>query len=281
MPPYAEVIGDPIAHSKSPLIHGFWLKALGLPWEFGATKVSGDALAIFVTERRAAPHWRGASVTAPLKEIVAPLLDEVSDEARAIGAVNCIRRADGRLLGLNTDVDGIAEALAGVSLRGQRAAIIGGGGGARAALHYLAGRGVTEVSILVRSPARAAGLARLAGPLTRVEARPFGEAEAAIAGAALVINASPLGMDHADGTPAEALAALPRAASGFVAFDMVYAPVDTVFLRHAAAAGGETVDGLRMLVGQARQAFEHFFGVAPPLEKDNELRRLLLDGAAD
>ncbi|MGZ8351093.1 MAG: shikimate dehydrogenase family protein, partial [Allosphingosinicella sp.] len=254
MPPYAEVIGDPIAHSKSPAIHGFWLRALGLPWAYRATRVAPDALAPFLAARRADPDWRGCSVTAPLKELIAPLLDEVAAEARAIGAVNCVRREQDRLVGLNTDVDGIAEALAGTSLRGRRAAIIGGGGGARAAVHHLAERGVEEIVILVRNPAKAAGLARLAGPLTRIQAKPFDAAAEAIGGAALVINASPLGMAHADLAPAQALAALPHATPGFVAFDMVYDPVETSFLRAAAAAGGTPVDGLKMLVGQARQA---------------------------
>lgn len=280
MPPYAEVIGDPVAHSKSPMIHGFWLRTLGLSWNYRAKRVAPAELGEFIESRRADPDWRGCSITAPLKELVGAPLDDISEEARGIGAVNCVHRRDGQLVGVNTDVDGIAEALAGVSLRGRRAVIIGAGGGTRAALHYLAGRELGEVALLVRTPAKAAGLKRLAGPRVRVEVRPFDEAAAAIEGAALVINATPLGMTDGGAQPAEVLAALPRAAPGFAAFDMVYQPIETEFLRAAGAAGGVTFDGLRMLVGQARHAFENFFGVEPPLEKDNELRRLLLENSA-
>ncbi len=268
--PFAEVIGDPIAHSKSPLIHGLWLEALGLPGAFHRTRVTADALPDWFASRRTDPAWRGGNVTIPHKQAVIAHLDEIDAGARAVGAVNCILPRGGQLHGLNTDVDGVAGALAGAEIAGQTAAIIGGGGGARAAIHYLASQGAAEIRVLVRDPSRAAALAEL-GP---VEILPFDAP--AFDGANVIVNASPLGMDRMTAMPAALLAALSRAAPGAVALDMVYSPVDTPFLAAANAASLRAVDGLVMLVGQARRAFELFFGAEPPTSRDPELRALLL-----
>lgn len=268
--PYAEVIGDPIAHSKSPLIHGLWLEALGLAGAFRRTRVTAGALPDWIASRHTDPAWRGCNVTIPHKQAVMSHLDELADGARAIGAVNCILPRGGQLHGLNTDVDGVAAALAGAKIAGQAAAIIGGGGGARAAIHYLASQGAAEIRVLARNPSRAAALAEL-GP---VEILPF-EAPA-FDGATVIINASPLGMDRMEAMPPILLAALGRAAPDAVALDMVYSPVDTPFLAAANAVSLRAVDGLVMLVGQARRAFELFFGAEPPAARDPELRALLL-----
>src|SRR4051812_14114027 len=122
--PYAEVIGDPIAHSKSPAIHSFWLKKLGLEGTYSATLVT-DLNAYFAA-RGGDPDWRGCNVTAPHKQAVIPFLDETSP----VGAVNCIMRDGGRLVGLNTDVDGLEEALSGADR--SRIVLIGAGGAAQA-----------------------------------------------------------------------------------------------------------------------------------------------------
>ena len=111
MPPYAEVIGDPIAHSKSPQIHRHWLQQTGLDGDYRATRVSREGLAGYFAERRADPDWRGCNVTIPHKENVAPLIDDVASDAAAIGAVNCVIREGDRLVGYNSDVNGIAAAL--------------------------------------------------------------------------------------------------------------------------------------------------------------------------
>src|SRR5436305_1809534 len=133
MPAYAEVIGNPIAHSKSPAIHAFWLKKLGLEGDYKAILVTD--LSAYFAARRGDPDWRGCNVTAPHKEAVIPFLDEAS----AIGAVNCIVREGERLIGLNSDVDGIAEALAGADRT--KVMLIGGGGAAKAARAALADAG--------------------------------------------------------------------------------------------------------------------------------------------
>jgi shikimate dehydrogenase len=246
MPPYAEVIGDPIAHSKSPAIHNFWLKSLGIEAVYHATLVTD--LNDYFGARRGDLDWRGCNVTAPHKQAVIPFLDEASP----IGAVNCIVRDGGRLIGLNTDVDGVAEALAGADL--SRIVMIGAGGAARAVQFAL-----PEADII---------------SITRRNMDEVGLIE----GATLIINATPLGMTHAGPMPDSLLAALPSAAPGATAFDMVYQPLDTLFLQAARAAGLRTVDGLAMLTGQARQAFRLFFGAEPPAEHDARLRHLLIAG---
>lgn len=246
MPPHAEVIGDPIAHSKSPAIHNFWLSQLGIAADYRATRVT-DLEAYFEARRRDA-DWRGCNVTAPHKQAVIPFLDEASP----IGAVNCIVREGDRLIGLNTDVDGIREALAGLPPL-SKMVLIGNGGAARAARAVIGDSG--EIVTLTRHNIDDCEL---------------------IAGANLIVNATPLGMDHADQMPEALLGALPSCAPEAMVFDMVYHPLDTALLRAARTAGLHTVDGLAMLIGQARQAFRLFFGAEPPSEHDAELRHLLI-----
>jgi shikimate dehydrogenase len=247
MKAYAEVIGDPIAHSKSPAIHNFWLEALGIEAEYRATRVTD--LPAYFEARRGDPDWRGCNVTAPHKKSVIPFLDDASP----IGAVNCIVRDGDRLIGLNTDVEGVSEALAGADLG--RIVMIGDGGAAKAVHVALAEAG--EIVSITRRNMKETGL---------------------IAGATLIINATPLGMDHAGPMPVALLAALPSAAPGATAFDMIYHPLDTPFLQAARAAGLRAVDGLNMLTGQARRAFRLFFGAEPPSEHDAKLRALLIAG---
>jgi shikimate dehydrogenase len=267
--PWAEVIGDPIAHSKSPAIYGFWLNALGIQGDYRATRVAPDGLRDFFAERSADPDWRGCSVTAPNKLAVLPFLDRLSDTAERTGAVNCIRREGDTLTGLNTDVDGIGEALAGVNLDGRKAILIGAGGAARAALTYLSSVGASEIIVLARDPKKASQALANARDVRALNAE-------AIAGAHLIVNASTLGMSQASPMPESLLAALATASSGATAFDMVYQPLDTLFLRAARANGLRRIDGLNMLIGQAREAFRLFFNAEAPRGRDPELRALLV-----
>jgi shikimate dehydrogenase len=271
--PYAEVIGDPIGHSKSPTIHGFWLERLGIDAEYRAAHVLAEDLAGYVARRRADPLWRGCNVTIPHKQAIAPLLDARDGKASAIGAVNTVvRHGDGKLVGTNTDVDGVAAAVGGLDLAGRLAVVIGAGGAARAAFAYLAGQGCA-VRVLARSPEKAqaaAGECGLAAEVVRLE--PGGRP---LAGAALVINATQLGMAGQAAMPGFVLDALGEAASDALVFDMVYAPLETDLLAAARSRGLRTADGLLMLVGQAATAFERFFDRAPPREDDAELRARL------
>ncbi|MBW8784456.1 MAG: shikimate dehydrogenase [Novosphingobium sp.] len=263
---YAEVIGDPIAHSKSPAIHNFWLGKLGINAEYRCCHVGPDELAGYVLERRADPDWRGCNVTIPHKQAVLTLLDSIAPDARAIGAVNTVGPCEGGvLLGRNTDVEGIRRALDGIEVRGQRAVLLGAGGAARAAAFALKQMQPATVTVMNRSAAKAEQL------LTEFQldgiALPLGPAPEA----ELVINATSLGMGGQPPLPVT----LEQLPAGAAVFDMVYAPLETELLREARRRRLRTIDGLTMLVGQAAAAFSTFFGAEPPREHDAELRALL------
>lgn len=264
---YAEVIGDPIAHSKSPLLHEFWLKALGIDAAYRKTQVPADGLGPFFTERSADSQWRGCNITVPHKVAA---LDHVPDPGGVrdtIGAINTVfRGSDGALIGTNTDAAGFYAPIAEFDLEGAPVAVIGAGGAARAVLFALARAGVERVTILNRSPFNAMGLLAQFG--LKGDVVPL---EAPIPPVALLVNASSLGMVGQPPLDVD-LANLPDDA---VVYDAVYAPLETDLLKAARARELATVDGLEMLIGQAAVAFELFFGQSPPRERDDELRALL------
>lgn len=261
--PFAEVIGDPVAHSLSPAIQGFWLERLGIEADYRATPVAAEELGAFIAGRRDDPAWRGCNVTLPHKVAV---LDHVADPgelAATIGAANTIVRGDdGALVAANTDVAGFAAPLDGVPLEGAHAVVVGAGGAARAVLYALARLGVGEVTLLARRPLVAAGLLAKFGVKGRVQ-----PLDARLPKAQLLVNASPLGMKGQE--PLE-LDLAPLADDALV-YDLVYAPQDTPLLLAADARGLETIGGLAMLIGQAAVAFELFFGAAPPRDEDEAL----------
>lgn len=275
--PYAEVIGNPISQSKSPVIHGFWLKKLGIEALYGARQVTPETLTDYLAERRADPLWRGSNVTMPLKQEVLPLLDRVEPEAQRIGAVNTIYREGDRLVGTNTDVTGFLEPiqhhLAGEHLF-RMARVIGAGGAARAIVDALAQRGFTIV-LAARNAGKARSLLAELAPDGEHFTPPLAHFAAPTDFAFddrkgcfdLVVNASPLGMRGQE----ELAFDMSHAPPGSVVYDIVTDPGDTAFLQAARAAGFETVGGLAMLVGQAAAAFEKFFGKAPPRQFDGEL----------
>jgi shikimate dehydrogenase len=267
---FAEVIGDPIAQSKSPLIHKYWLGRLSIAGDYVRTRVPADELASFLDLRRSDSNWRGCNVTIPHKQSVIPLVDRLDAGAKAIGAVNCVVPEDGALVGYNTDIDGIAAALDATELRGRKAAVIGAGGAARAVVAYLASRGVAWIALVVRNPERADALGLLA-PGVVMDILNFDRIAAAFDGAAVIINASPLGMAGVDPMPQFVLDAVTSHAVGATVFDLVTTPARTEFLSAGAAGGGHSVDGLTMLVGQAARAFALFFG-APAPPPDEALR---------
>lgn len=268
MTAWAEVIGNPVGHSLSPIIHRYWLDSIGIAGRYEATRVAPAGLRLLLETRRDAPDWRGCNVTAPHKEKVCTLLDELDEAASAVGAVNCVYRAGGRLAGTNTDVEGISEALAGIAIAGASVAIVGAGGAARAALCLLRREGAGRIELVLRRPAAARGL--------DVAAVPLADAPRAFASASRIINATPRGQAGREPMPAELLAAV-RSARPAAAFDMVYRPLQTAFLAAASEGGGQVIDGLGMLIGQARRAFTLFYGACPPA-RDSELRVRLLSG---
>ena len=273
--PFAEVIGDPIAQSKSPVIHHYWLDRLRIEGTYIRTRVAADELAAFLNRRRSNADWRGCNVTIPHKQAVMPLLDRLDPAAEAIGAVNCVVPEDGVLTGYNTDIDGVATALDSTELRGRKAALVGAGGGARAVMAYLANRGVGRIAIVARNPGRAEVLRPLA-PGADTDVLTFDRADEAIASSAAIINSSPLGMAGADPMPQSILDSVQRHAAGATVFDLVTTPAETAFLSAGRLGGGRSADGLTMLVGQASRAFGLFFGTQAPAP-DDELRDLLLN----
>lgn len=272
--PYAEVIGDPIAHSKSPTIHGFWLAKLGIEADYRACHVRPDGLAGYFERRRGDAAWRGCNVTIPHKEKVQPFLDAVDGKARAIGAVNTVfRDAEGRLIGTNTDVDGVEEAIGPLDLEGRDVCVLGAGGAARAAFAALAKRRCASVQVLARNPEKGAAVAEACGVFG--VGVPFAGGSDALRDAVLLVNATQLGMVGQEPMPAFVLSELAELAEGALVFDMVYAPLETDLLAAARRRGLATADGLVMLIGQAASAFGRFFGRAAPREHDGELRGIL------
>lgn len=268
MTAYAEVIGDPISHSKSPLIHRFWIEALGIEGDYRRAHVLEAGLADYITARRDDTEWRGCNVTIPHKIAVMDLVDDPGDVRGGIGAMNTVlRQPDGSLIGTNTDAAGFAAPLAETDLAGQPVAVIGAGGAARAVLFALSRLGVGPVTIYNRTPLKAAGLLARFGLKGDVKAL-----GTPLPPAALVVNTSALGMTGQPPLDID-LSPLPEDA---IVYDIVYAPLETPLLVQARVRDLATVDGLEMLIGQAALAFELFFGKAPPRDRDDELRTLLM-----
>lgn len=266
--PYAEVIGDPIAQSKSPLIHGFWLEKLGLAGNYRRCHVKPDELADYVARRRDDPDWRGCNITIPHKIAV---LDHVADPGGvkgSIGAANTIARDEsGALFATNTDAGGFYAPLAGVDLAGKPVVVIGAGGAARAVLFALSKMDVGPVTLLNRNVLKGSMLLAAFG--LKGKALPL---DAKLPGAVLLVNTSPLGMT---GQPPLSIDLSPLPADAIV-YDIVYAPLVTDLIAQAEDRGLATIDGLEMLVGQAALAFELLFGAAPPRDQDEQLREILL-----
>jgi len=262
---YAEVIGDPIAQSKSPAIHNFWLEKLGIDAEYRACHVRPEELADYFARRRADAQWHGCNITMPHKQAAMPLLDTIDAQASRVGAVNTVvRTADAGLSGYNTDVAGFLEPLG--DSRFERVSVVGAGGAARAILAALASRGVEWVSLQNRSIAKGQALLAEFGLIGCV-VEPGGE----VPTAELLVNTSSLGMAGYPAMPPVERYVM----DGGTVYDIVTHPLETELLQRAWARGLVTIDGLSMLIGQAAAAFEKFFGVPAPREHDAELRALL------
>ena len=263
---YAEVIGDPIAHSKSPLIHGFWLGKLGIDAEYRRTHVLPADLEDFIALRRRDAEWLGCNVTIPHKLAVMDLVDDPGDVRGSIGAMNALLPRDGGLMGTNTDAGGFMMPIMDRPLAGGSAIVIGSGGAAHAVLFALKQVGIGSVTILARNALKGAALLARFG--LKGQVKPL---NAPLPSALLLANASSLGMA---GQPPLDLDLAPLPDNALI-YDIVYAPLETGLLKAAREQGLETVDGLDMLIGQAALAFEMFFGQPVPEGYDDELRALL------
>ncbi len=272
----AAVLGDPIAHSRSPRLHGFWLKEYGIDGAYVPLRVEAGRLKDAL-QTLADLGFAGCNLTLPHKEAALPLMDELGRAARATGAVNTVIFQHDALrgttmMGRNTDAEGFIENLragAGNLVPYLEAPLLlGAGGAARAGLYALLTAGARQVTVVNRSLARAQGLAHEFGP--RVLAADWAALPRLLPKATLIANATSLGMQ---GEPALMLPweTLPHTA---LVTDMVYTPLETELLRRARAAGCRTVDGLGMLLHQARGGFEAWFGVAPKVTP--ELRAAVL-----
>jgi shikimate dehydrogenase len=279
--PYAEVIGDPIAHSKSPAIHNFWLEKLGAAPTYRAQHVLSDKLGDYIKSRRSDPEWRGCNITMPHKQAVIDLADRLDPVATQIGAINTLVREGDQLIGYNTYEVGLLEPLRGELSQEhyfRMARVLGTGGASRAIVAGLAGQGFTIV-LAGRNPDKARSILEEVAPKGQHHAvhldhfaEPtdfaFDDRDGCLD---LVVNASPLGMRG----QSELAFDWSHAPPGAIAYDIVTDPLDTALLRNARAAGHQTLDGLNMLIGQAAAAFEKFFGQAAPREHDAQLRELL------
>ncbi|MDD9921173.1 MAG: shikimate dehydrogenase [Boseongicola sp.] len=270
--PLAGVIGSPIAHSKSPRLHGHWLKRYGINGHYIPMEIAPDDLedALRVLPRLG---FAGVNVTIPHKEHALQIADLVTDRAAVMGASNTlIFRKDGKIHADNTDGYGFIENLRqnapNWNPAAGPAAVIGAGGAARAIVAALIDVGVPEIRLTNRTKTRAEALRQEFG--TKIEVYDWVQAGNAIDGAATVVNTSSLGMEGAPEMRVPLDALLPSA----TVTDLVYTPLETKLLAHAKSIGCTTVDGLGMLLHQAAPGFERWFGVRP--EVDDELRKAVL-----
>ncbi len=267
----AGVMGYPVMHSRSPRLHNYWLARYGLAGTYLPLAIEGERLAAAL---RALPAlgFSGCNLTIPHKEAALGLVDTLDPLAQRIGAVNCIVvRQDGTLAAYNYDAFGFIESVREAQPRwrtdGGPVVVIGAGGGARAVLAGLLEAGAREIRLTNRTPARAQTLANNMG--AAITTVPWHEREHALIGAAMLVNTTNQGMV---GEPALdlSLAPLPRNA---LVYDIVYVPRETPLLLAARMRGNPTVNGLGMLLHQARPAFHAWFGIMPEITP--ELRAMI------
>lgn len=270
--PLAGVIGSPVAHSKSPVLHGHWLKRYGIRGHYIPMDISASDLedAIATLPKLG---FVGVNVTIPHKEHVLSLADIITDRAALMGAANTlIFRADGKVHADNTDgygfIENLRQSVPGWDPTAGPAAIIGAGGASRAVISTLLDAGTPEIRLTNRTKTRSEGLRHEFG--TKVHVYDWVQAGNMLEGVSTVVNASSLGMQ---GKP-EMRIPLDALSPNAVVTDLVYAPLETKLLAHARSIGCRTVDGLGMLLHQAAPGFERWFGLRP--EVDDELRRAVL-----
>jgi shikimate dehydrogenase len=264
------VIGWPIEHSRSPVIHGYWLKTYGIDGSYTKVAVKPDDARAFLSSL-AAHGFSGCNVTVPHKEAAFAAAEIKEASAVAAGAANTIWLENGRLACANTDTYGFMTHLtrSAPQWRAEQGPVLvlGAGGAARAIVHGFLEAGCRDVRVANRSRERAGALAKHFG--SRVTALDWDRRNDTAKDAAVIVNTTTLGM-KGEGDPGIDFAGVPRSA---IAADIVYVPLETAFLRKAKAARLTTVDGLGMLLHQAVPGFEKWFGVRP--EVTDELYRLV------
>jgi len=261
------VLGHPVAHSLSPRIHNAALRAQGIDMVYLAFDVLPEQLSHAATGLRAL-RFRGANITVPHKEAVVGLVDDLTETASRIGAINTVVNDDGRLVGHNTDKEGFTAALR--TLRAEGGAgltcfVAGAGGAARAVLAALQDEGAREIRVWNRTPGRAAALCTLAASWGASSCVPVSHADvrSAVDGCDLLVNATSVGL-----TPDVKESPIPVdiVHSHQIVFDLVYARELTMLVREAKARGATAMDGKEMLVRQAAGSFELWTGRTAPLD---------------
>ena len=265
------VIGWPIKHSRSPLIHNYWLKKYGISGTYEKVAVPPDELTSFLSNL-VANGFEGCNVTVPHKELVFKQVEVVDTVSLQMGAVNTVFIEQNRLFGLNTDgygfISNLKSTVPSWKPDGKTCVIIGSGGAARAIIAILLNEGVKEIFLVNRTRSRAENLACEFGP--KVTAAGFDEVEILLNNTDLLINSTSLGMTGQP-TLEISLKSLP---SDSIVYDIVYDPLETNLLHQAKANGNQTIDGLGMLLHQAVPAFEKWFGIRPQVTQD--LRSLIV-----
>jgi shikimate dehydrogenase len=265
------VVGWPVSHSRSPLIHGYWLQRYGIAGSYTRAPVKPEAAARFLRDLRA-QGYVGCNVTIPYKETAFAVADATLPAAQAAGAANTLWYERGKLLADNTDgagfVSNIRSTVPTLTLEGAVIAMLGAGGAARGIAYALLQAGVAEIRIFNRTLSRADALAGAFG--TRIVPFAWSERNRRSRGVSLLVNATPIGMAGTDALDLDASALDP----GCVVADIVYVPLETPLLAAARRRGLRTVDGLGMLLHQAVPGFERWFGVRP--EVTEELRALIV-----
>jgi shikimate dehydrogenase len=265
------VVGWPVSHSRSPLIHGYWLERLGIAGSYSREAVRPEEAAGFLRNLRV-QGYVGCNVTIPHKEAAFSVADEALPAARAAGAANTLWYEGDRLVADNTDGAGFVNNLRATvppfQIEGAIIALLGAGGAARGIVHALLEAGAGEIRIFNRTRARAEALAQAFGE--RATAFDWDQRNRGARDAALLVNTTPLGMQRTEALDVDVGALDPSC----VVADIVYVPLETPLLAAARKRGLVTVDGLGMLLHQAVPGFERWFGVRP--EVTDELRALLV-----
>jgi len=259
----AGLLGWPVAHSRSPVIHNHWLAQYGIAGRYVLFAVPPEKLEQAV-RGLSVLGLRGCNVTTPHKQAIFPLLNRVDDLARRIGAVNTVVvEKDGTLTGFNNDGNGFIQSLrdADPNWRPDSGPILvlGAGGASRAVVASLAAQGAKEIRVTNRTEDKAREIADAVGSAVKVV--PWDKREEALAGVAMLANATSLG---STGKPALEIS-LDRLPKGAIVGDLIYVPPETPLLADARARGHITVNGLGLLLNQARPAFNAWFGVMPEI----------------
>lgn len=268
------VIGHPVAHSKSPLIHNRWIKQYGLDGSYEAIDLTPEGLADGI-KRLVDEGFKGFNLTVPHKEAGLDLCDSVEHNAQSIGAVNTIVVEDGNLRGLNTDSFGFLNNIYDVdphfNLEDKKAVVLGAGGASRAVISGLIGEHIGQITLINRTRGKAEKIKGEMGFMSDlIEVVDWGDRDKALEEAQLLVNTTSLGMDGQPKLDIKLDALLKEA----LVNDIIYAPLYTDLLKAAETRGHKVVTGIGMLLHQARPAFKEWFGVMPDIDED--LQKLVL-----